>query len=66
MDTVKVGNFPSTTNWRNFWWDISMTIPSLPFDIDHGEEAMVIQVQYYEENKNEIDDFAKQSGGDVT
>lgn len=65
MDIVRVEDFPSDTNWSNFQYDINTVLPGLPYEIDHGKQAMLIQLQYYEAEREQITEFAKRAGAVV-
>jgi hypothetical protein len=65
MDTVRIGNFPSTTNFRNFEFDMNVALPEVPFELELGAETMIIQAQYFEDNAEKIREFIVDAGGEI-
>ncbi len=65
MDTVRIEDFPSNTNFRNFEYDLNTYLPGVPWQRDDENEAIVMQLQYYEDNRERITEFAKQAGAVV-
>jgi hypothetical protein len=65
VDPVKIGNFPSTTNFKNFQFDLELFLPDVFLEVDYNEEAILVAKADYDANAVVIDLYLDMSGGEV-
>lgn len=64
METVRVENFPSDTNYRNFGYDMADKLPGV-FEVDVQTQAYCLSLGDYEENRDTIMEFVRIAGAEV-
>lgn len=62
MDTVRIEDFPSSTNFKNFEYDLRQQLPDLLWRQDDGNEAIVMALEDYESNRDQITELVGQAG----
>lgn len=62
MDTVRIEDFPSSTNFVNFKHDLEDQMPGLWWEQDGENEVILISLDDYESTRDQITELVRQAG----